>query len=62
MFWMGVSTISVIVYDACLTLCNCLREETKWEDITSEFYYRPNFPNVLGAVNGNLVEIINPLR
>lgn len=64
---LGLSTVQNIIVDVCNAIIQQMIEETmpipsteKWLQIAEEFWNVWNFPNFIGAIDGNHVEITAP--
>ncbi|CAH2014126.1 unnamed protein product [Acanthoscelides obtectus] len=64
---MGASTIRDITKTTCEQIWNVLQplympieQEGDWIKIADEFYSRTNFPNIIGAIDGKHIRMIQP--
>lgn len=64
---MGASTIRDITKTTCEQIWNRLqplymstKQEGDWIKIADEFYSRTNFPNIIGAIDGKHIRMIQP--
>lgn len=64
---MGASTIRDIVENVCQQIWMVLqplymanKQEDDWIKIADEFYSRTNFPNIVGAIDGKHIRMIQP--
>ena len=66
-YLMGASTIRDITKTTCEQIWNILqplyiatKQEDDWIKIADEFYSRTNFPNIIGAIDGKHIRMIQP--
>ncbi|XP_065167386.1 LOW QUALITY PROTEIN: uncharacterized protein [Atheta coriaria] len=66
-YLMGASTIRDITKTTCEQIWNILqplympiKQHGDWIKIADEFYSRTNFPNIIGAIDGKHIRIIQP--
>ena len=66
-YLLGATTVREIVTDTCDVIWERLkpaymsaRDKNDWIRTANEFYYRTNFPNCIGAVDGKQIRIRNP--
>nr|XP_034194211.1 uncharacterized protein LOC117610681 [Osmia lignaria] len=66
-YLMGASTIRDITKTTCEQIWNILqplymatKQEDDWIKIADEFYSRTNFPNIIGAIDGKHIRVIQP--
>lgn len=66
-YLIGESTLRDIVKSTCEQIWNVLhshympeKSEENWIRIADEFYERTNFPNVIGAIDGKHIRIVQP--
>lgn len=65
---LGVSTISKIVNEVCVAICEYLKPlcmhlstKEKWVEIIQGFERHANFPNCIGAVDGKYIRVARPI-
>ena len=66
-YLMGASTIRDITKTTCEQIWNVLqplymstKQESDWIKIADEFYSRTSFPNIIGAIDGKHIRMIQP--
>ena len=67
-YCLGVKTVQVIIESTCSVLWDVLvplymnpnKTEDDWIEIARKFYERTDFPNVIGALDGKHIRIVQP--
>lgn len=65
-YLIGATTAREIVKSTCSAIWNLHtlympeKSEEDWYTISNQFYQRTNFPNIIGAIDGKHVRIIQP--
>lgn len=66
-YLLGPTTIREIVKSTCTEIWNIMqpiymaeKSEEDWINIANQFFRRTNFPNVIGAIDGKHIRIIQP--